>query len=352
MWSLRANNLIKSPARWTALRSAQRRTLRYGWLGRARMPGQPTSPFRNDRLKMEYKATLQDWFNAPRPWSFSMPGMTAVLVFIYVFLLHRQDPITVNWLFGAISIVAVGILQGSCNLLSDYVDYKTWVDREDIYGSTHLVRKVFRPETVLAYALWLLFIGIAMGVLILSQTGLPILYIGILAFIFTVFYSYFKYRAMGELVSLITYGPLVSLGTFYAMTTYLDWTVVALSLPLTFISVTTIHANNTRDILHDRRAKITTIPTLIGAKGAILEYKIFMYGSYLLVVALVLTGMMHWITLFVMLTLPGAIRRCRIMDTATDDQPANISDLDLKSSQFQLIFSSVLCGLFLASAWL
>jgi len=301
---------------------------------------------------MEYKPTLKDWIDAPRPWSFSMPSMTAALTFIYVFLQYRQEPIEVNWLFGVLCFFAVGILQGSCNLISDYVDYKQWVDREDILGSTHLVRKVFRPETVLSYALWLLVIGVSIGLLILFNTGKPILYIGIIALIFTLFYSYFKYRAMGELVSLITYGPLVSLGTLYAMTCSLNWEVVALSLPLTSISVTTIHANNTRDILHDRRANITTIPTLIGAKGAILEYKAFMYASYLLVVALVITGMMHWITLLTLLTLPFAIRNCRVMDTASVDQPANIGTLDLRSSKFQFAFSCVLCGLFLISGWL
>jgi 1,4-dihydroxy-2-naphthoate octaprenyltransferase len=51
---------------------------------------------------------------------------------------------------------------------------------------------------------------------------MPILYIGTLAFIFTAFYSEFKYRAMGEIVSLVTYGPLIRLGTFYAMTSTLS----------------------------------------------------------------------------------------------------------------------------------
>ncbi len=301
---------------------------------------------------MEHERTLKDWISAPRPWTFSMPSMTAVLTFIYVFLLYRQNPIPVNWLFGILSIIAVAILQASCNMLSDYADYTRGIDREDTYGSPLLVKKVFRPETIFYYASSLLLIGVLIGLIIFSQTGMPILYIGILAFIFTAFYSEFKYRAMGEIVSLVTYGPLISLGTFYAMTCTLDWKVVALTLPLTSISVTTIHANNTRDIPTDRRAGITTVPTLIGFKGAILEYKAFMYATYLLVIALVITGMMHWITSLALLTLPFAIKNCRIMDTASDGQPVNICNLDLRSCKFQLAFSSILCGLFFASAWL
>jgi len=301
---------------------------------------------------MEYKPTLKDWINAPRPLSCSMPCMTAVLTFIYVFLLHRQDPITVNWLLGVLAIIGTVMFQLSVNLISDYVDYKQGVDREDAYGSTHLVRKVFHPETILYYGSLSLLGGVLIGLFIFSQAGMPILYIGIIAFIFTAFYSEFKYRAMGELVSLIAYGPLISLGTFYALTSSLDWKVVALTMPLSCISATTIHANNTRDIAQDRRAKITTIPTLIGVKGAILEYKALMYATYLLVIALVVAGMLHWITLMALLTLPYAIKNCRIMDTASGEQPGNICNMDLKSNQFQLFFSSVLSGLVLVSAWL
>jgi 1,4-dihydroxy-2-naphthoate octaprenyltransferase len=302
---------------------------------------------------MSNTATLKDWINAPRPWTFTMPGMTAVLTFVYVFFLyHRQGPFAVNWLFGVISIASMALFQTTSNLLSDYYDYKLGVDREDIYGSRHLVDKVFQPKAIWNYAMISLLIGVLLGLYMVSQTGLPLLYIGLIGVIFTVFYSYFKYRAMAEIVSLIAYGPVIALGTFYAMTTTLDWTVVALTLPLTCISVTTIHANNTRDIMHDTRANIKTVALLLGVKGAILEYKAFMYATYLLVVALVLTGVVHWITLLALLTLPFAIRKCRIMDTATFDQPVNICDLDLKSCKFQFAFSVIFSGLFLISAWL
>ena len=279
--------------------------------------------------------------------------MPALVVFTYVFFLSRRDPIAVNWRFGVLSIIGAVIFQATGNLISDYFDYKWEVDREDTYGSSRLlVEKVFRPETILYYGLSFLLVGISLGLFLLSRTGMPLLYIGIAGVIAAVFYYQFKYRALGDVLIFIVYGPLIALGTFYAMTSSLDWKIIAISLPLSCITVDILHANNTRDIAHDRRANIKTLAMLIGVKGSILEYKALIYAAYLLLLALVGTGILHWITLGVLITLPIAIGNCRIMEKASIDQPSSIADLDVRTAQLQLAFGGFLSALILVSAWL
>lgn len=279
--------------------------------------------------------------------------MPALVVFTYVFFLSRRDPIAVNWRFGVLSIVGAVIFQATGNLISDYFDYKWEVDREDTYGSSRLlVEKVFRPETILYYGLSFLLVGISLGLFLLSRTGMPLLYIGIAGVIAAVFYYQFKYRALGDVLIFIVYGPLIALGTFYAMTSSLDWKIIAISLPLSCITVDILHANNTRDIAHDRRANIKTLAMLIGVKGSILEYKALIYAAYLLLLALVGAGILHWITLGVLITLPIAIGNCRIMERASIDQPSSIADLDVRTAQLQLAFGGIFSALILVSAWL
>jgi len=279
--------------------------------------------------------------------------MPALVVFTYVFFLSRRDPIAVNWRFGVLSIIGAVIFQATGNLISDYFDYKWEVDREDTYGSSRLlVEKVFRPETILYYGLSFLLVGISLGLFLLSRTGMPLLYIGIAGVIAAVFYYQFKYRALGDVLIFIVYGPLIALGTFYAMTSSLDWKIIAISLPLSCITVDILHANNTRDIAHDRRANIKTLAMLIGVKGSILEYKALIYAAYLLLLALVGSGILHWITLGVLITLPIAIGNCRIMERASIDQPSSIADLDVRTAQLQLAFGGIFSALILVSAWL
>ncbi|MDR2880521.1 MAG: prenyltransferase [Azoarcus sp.] len=302
---------------------------------------------------MKDRPTLRDWIIATRPWSFPASSMPALVVFIYVFFLSRQDFIAVNWWFGVLSIVGAVIFQATGNLISDYSDYKWKVDREDTYGSNRLLlEKVFQPKTILYYGLSFLLAGILLGLFLFSKTGMPLLYIGITGTIAAAFYSQFKYQALGDFLIFIVYGPLIALGTFYAMTSSLDWRVVALSLPLSCITVDILHANNTRDIAHDRRANIKTFAMLIGIRASIVEYKVLIYAAYLLLFALVSIGILHWITLSVLVTLPIALKNCRIMEKASIDHPANIVDLDVKTAQLQLAFSGIFSGLIFISAWL
>ena len=101
--------------------------------------------------------------------------MPALVTFIYVFFLSRQDSITVNWWFGVLSIIGAVIFQATGNLISDYFDYKWKIDREDTYGSSRLlVERVFQPETILYYGLSLLLVGILLGLFLLSKTGMPL----------------------------------------------------------------------------------------------------------------------------------------------------------------------------------
>jgi len=279
--------------------------------------------------------------------------MPALVASIYVFFLSRQDPITVNWWFGVLAIIGAVIFQATGNLISDYFDYKLKIDREDTHGSSRLlVEKVFRPATILYYGLSLLLAGILLGLFLLSKTGMPLLYIGIFGAFAAVFYYQFKYHALGDFLIFIVYGPLITLGTFYVMTSSLDWRIIALSLPLSCITVDILHANNTRDIAHDRRANIKTFAMLLGIKGSILEYKILIYAAYLSLFVLVSIGILHWITLSALVTLPIAISNCRIMEKASIDHPGNIIDLDVKTAQLQLTFSSIFSGLIFISAWL
>lgn len=278
--------------------------------------------------------------------------MPALAAFTYVFFLSRQDSIAVNWRFGVLSIIGAVLFQAAGNLISDYFDYKWEVDREDTFGSSRLlVEKVFRPETILYYGLSFLLAGILLGLFLFSRTGMPLLYIGIAGVVAAVFYYQFKYRALGDVLIFIVYGPLIAMGTFYTMTSSLDWKIIAVSLPLSCITVDILHANNTRDIAHDRRANIKTLAMLLGIKGSILEYKALIYAAYLLLLALVGIGILHWITLGALITLPIAMRNCRIMETASIDQPASIANLDVRTAQLQLAFSGIFSALILVSAW-
>ncbi|MDR0274693.1 MAG: prenyltransferase [Burkholderiaceae bacterium] len=280
--------------------------------------------------------------------------MPALVTFVYVFFLTRQDAaLEVNWLAGALAVLGALVFQISGNLISDYFDYTHGVDREDTFGSSRLlVNGIFRPRAILWYGIGFMTFGVLIGLYLVVQTGWPLLMIGLLGFFGAAFYYTFKIHALGDALIFVIYGPLISLGVFYVMTGLLDWRIVVVSLPIAFITVNILHANNTRDIAHDRRANIKTLAMLLGVRAAIFEYKLLIVLTYLLMAALTVSGILHWATLCVFLTLPLAIGNCRVMEGACEGQPENIRDLDVRTAKLQLTFSALLSGLIFLSAWL
>jgi 1,4-dihydroxy-2-naphthoate octaprenyltransferase len=297
--------------------------------------------------------SLNHWVIATRPWSFPASSMPALVTFMYVFFLSQYEALNINWLLGALAVIGAVVFQISGNLISDYFDYTRGIDREDTFGSSRLlVNQTFRPRTILWYGIGFIAFGALLGLYLVSQTGWPLLVIGALGFFGAAFYYLFKRRALGDALIFLIYGPLISLGVFYVMTGTLDWRIVALSLPIAFITVNILHANNTRDIAHDKRANIKTFAMLLGVRASVFKYKLLVALTYLLMVALVAAGILHWATLCVFLTLPLAIGNCRAMEQANEETPENISDLDVRTAKLQLAFSVLLSGLIFVSAWL
>jgi 1,4-dihydroxy-2-naphthoate octaprenyltransferase len=297
--------------------------------------------------------SLGHWLIATRPWSFPASSMPALVMFAYVFFLSRHDALDVNWLLGVLAIIGAVVFQISGNLISDYFDYTRGVDREDTFGSSRLlVNQTFKSRTILWYGIGFIAFGVLLGLYLVTQTGWPLLIIGFLGFVGAAFYYPFKSRALGDALIFLIYGPLISLGVFYVMTGLLDWRIIALSLPIVFTTVNILHANNTRDIAHDKRANIKTFAMLLGVRASIVEYQLLVFLTYFSIVALVVMGILHWVTLCVFLTFPLAINNCRTMRQAREEQPENIYDLDVKTAKLQLAFSVLLSGLLFMSAWL
>ncbi|MDR2710854.1 MAG: prenyltransferase [Burkholderiales bacterium] len=293
------------------------------------------------------------WVIATRPWSFPASSMPALVIFVYVFFLSRHDALEVHWLLGVLAIIGAVIFQISSNLISDYFDYIHGVDREDTFGSSRLlVNGIFKPRTIFWYGVSFLAFGALLGLYLASQTGWPLLVMGVLGSFAASFYYLFKSRALGDTLIFLVYGPLISLGVFYVMTGLLDWRIIALSLPIAFITVNILHANNTRDIAHDKRANIKTSAMLLGVRASVFKYKLLLALTYLLMAVLTVAGVLPWAALCVFLTLPLAVGNCRIMDKAREDQPGNICDLDVRTAKLQLAFSVLLSGLLFVSVWL
>lgn len=288
------------------------------------------------------KSKLKNYFIATRPWSFPASTMPALITFTYIFYIHEKISGNINWWYGIIAIIGAAIFQASSNLINDYFDYKYQVDRPESFGSSRLlVEKVFTPKFILSYGFVLLGIGVLLGLFLWYKTGNALLWIGIIGTLAAVLYSKLKYVALGDLIIFIIYGPLIGLGTAYVMTQQLLWKIILINIPIAFLVVNILHANNTRDIRDDNKAHIKTQAMVLGLKRAKIQYVTLAVGAYVMIALLIILRIIHPIVLLVFLTVPLTIKNIRQMQTAQVEKPELIKDLDAKSAQLVLLFGLI-----------
>lgn len=283
--------------------------------------------------------TTKNWIIATRPWSFPASAMPALFAMAYVF--YMQDSIeSIHWGYGVAALLGAVLFQASGNLIGDYFDFMYKVDRKESLGSSRmLVDGVFTPKTIFWFGIIVLCIGILLGLFLWSQTGNDLLWIGIVGALGTFFYYKLKYMALGDVLIFVIYGPLIALGTAFVMTNQLYWEVVVLSIPIAFLVVNILHANNTRDMRDDKLANIKTQALLLGEKGSRIQYTFLAIGSYVAVAIFVLLNMISPLALLVIVTLPLAKKNINLIKQAKIDKPEIIKDLDAMSAQLVMAFT-------------
>lgn len=289
---------------------------------------------------MNKERKITAWIIATRPWSFPASTMPALVTISYVYFLKNEIASDINWFYGVLAFIGAGIFQASGNLIGDYFDFKYGVDRKESFGSSRmLVDGIFFPKTILNYGVVMLAIGILLGWFLFIHTGPDLLWIGGIGVLATFFYYKLKFAAFGDLVIFIIYGPLIGLGTAFVMTNQLMWNVVLLNIPIAFLVVNILHANNMRDIRDDSRAHIRTQAMVLGMEKAKVQYLILAVGAYVSVILMVVFGMISPLTLIVFLSLPIELKNLKQMKKAEVENPELIKNLDADSAQLVLIFS-------------
>lgn len=291
------------------------------------------------------KHTLKDWIFAVRPWSIPASAMPIIVTLAFLFWKNAE----INWIYGIWALVGMILFHLSGNVWSDWFDFKKKVDAEDTFGAKTLTTGMFEPKEIRNLAIGLLIVSVVCGLGLAALTGIELLYIGIAGAALTVLYPVLKYNALGDLDILLTFAFLPTLGTSYVATGAIDWSVLLVALPVGLITDGILHSNNTRDMVTDKRAAIKTMAMGLGKKVSAMLYGFEMLFPFVWVGVLSLLGHMPYGTVIIFLTLPIAIGCAKTMKNSVTGGPALIGDLDVRTANLQLLFSTLLTISFVVS---
>lgn len=289
------------------------------------------------------KHSLKDWLIAVRPWSFPASAMPVIVTLAYLYWAYG----VIDWKNGLLALLGIIIFHASGNAWSDYFDFERGVDRVDTFGVKTLTSGQFMPLEIRNLALGLMVPAVVIGLWLVVRTGLPLLWVGVCGAICSLLYPWLKYRAFGDFVIFVAYAILPTLGISYITVGKFLPDLLLIIVPVGLITVAILHANNTRDIETDVRAKISTLAMKLGKKADVFLYIFEVIFPFLWIVGCVVLGYFPWWSLLTMLGLLPAIANARAMLRLPKEGISAISNLDEKTAKLQLLFSLLFTVTFL-----
>ena len=289
------------------------------------------------------------WLQAVRPFSFTA-SITPMLVGGALAYYHLQLGLVgqIEWYFLPLILVCGLLYHAGSNLVSDFFDHKYGVDADDTKGSSGvLVQGLLQPSQVYRAGLLLLALGTLLGVTFIVTRGVFAAVLGVIGLLGGYFYcggpKGYKYIALGDPLVGLLFGPLMVFGSYFCLTGSTDMMIVFLtSLPIGFLVIGILHANNTRDIEHDKRAHSYTVAGVIGFKASKVYYAGLVILAYAAVIGFVVAEILPIGALLVLVTLKPAIDALRKVLTSTDSHDEKLAMADVATAQLHLGFGVTL----------
>ena len=283
------------------------------------------------------------WWRAARPFSFTVSLIPPVMGGLIALVENPGLPFSLfHYILAGIGCMTA---HAGANLLSDYYDFKSRVDRHGTFGSSGvLVPGIMSPEHVLRGAWMALGVAGVIGAYLVLVTPCGTFLIGLILLggLMGIFYTAkpfeFKYHALGDLAVFISFGPAMVLGAYFVQAHQFSWKPILYSIPVGLLVDAVLHSNNLRDIASDGVVKIKTVPILIGEKWAKVMYTALVFGAYLITLLLVLSGDLTAYALLVFLSLPLAIRVVNMVRHKESVPPDRFALVDAATAQVHLAF--------------
>ena len=286
------------------------------------------------------KMNLKKVILATRPWSFPASVMPVLIGLAYVYFQHSVTGVPVKWwalplvLFSAIAFHAAG------NMISDYHDAKTGVDKLESFGDTNMMlNKTFSEKAFLSLGLVWLSLAILSGNCLMWFSSWKLLFFGLFGMACTFLYYKMKYSGWGDVVIFFAFGFAIVNGTVFALSGILNIQSICISIPVSLLTTAILHANNTRDVPLDKEAGIKTFSMILGLRRAKIYYILLVLGAYVLEMVMIGMGFLPVWLLLVVISLPLALKNIHLIRRIRHESLEEMAHLDVSTAQLTTAFS-------------
>jgi 1,4-dihydroxy-2-naphthoate octaprenyltransferase len=249
-------------------------------------------------------------------------------------------------LFLAALFAALGLHIGT-NVTNEIYDVRHGIDSITSPRMSMAILKGRISERGAFTVAWAGFLLAALlGLYLTWNRGWPILLLGLVGFVGGYFYTappfQYKYHALGLPLVFLLMGPLMVIGSYYAVTGSFDPTLLVVSLPVGLLVAAILHGNEWRDVAEDTRHGFTTLSAQVGRDAAHWLYVMLVLGAYVAVGLAVLVGALPRPALLTLLSLPLVAWILRAAELGAEGHLRAIAMIDLMTARLHSAFGALL----------
>jgi len=228
-----------------------------------------------------------------------------------------------------VTLIGLMAVHLGTNLLDDYADLRIggFSVRSELQqaGDTvrttkapHIVDGTIKLNHVLYVSLGLFTLGIMACAYLIRVSGWPVAAIAAGGAFICFFYSMpplsLCYRSMGEAVVGLAMGPMICVGTYYAVAQHFSWEPFLVSITIGIMIALILYVHSIMDFKPDLKVRKRTLVVSLGSQQrAILLLPVVLTIAYGAIVIGVALNILPLTTLLILLSLPLAIKLYQLM---------------------------------------
>ncbi len=259
------------------------------------------------------------------------------------------------WLPFVAALLGGVLLHSGTNIINEIYDVRKGIDTITSPRASHALLKARLTERQAFVAAFVAFaVATAIGVYLIVLRGPAIVGLGLAGLLGGYFYTAppfeYKYRALGVPLVFVLMGPLMVVGTYFAVTGIWSTTALAASVPVGLLVTAILDGNEWRDISEDSRAGISTLSARLGRERAHYFYVALVLGAYMTLGLTVAVGWLPPQSLLAIVSLPFLAQVIRSAELGATGQQRAIAMLDVQTARLHLTFGLLLVAGILLSA--
>jgi 1,4-dihydroxy-2-naphthoate polyprenyltransferase len=241
---------------------------------------------------------------------FLLVALISVLVGVSV-AVYEPHPHPINFLYLALAFVGALLSHIAVNVFNEYFDYKSGVDFKTMKtpfsgGSGVLPAGLLNPRSVYILGIACVAVILAIGGYFIYAQGPLIIPVGVVGIITVYFYTTHitKSPLLCAIAPGLGFGPLMVLGTYFALTGTYSLAAGLASLIPAFLVSNLLLLNQFPDVDADASVDRRHLPITIGRERSSVVYILMVLAAYLALIISVLVGVLPYLALLGLVTLP------------------------------------------------